>query len=209
MFKEFYFCDETTKKPSRPFSLSLFDCITFLDPPRSTCSSMIPPMVVTVVRSATTVASSLWMVTLSLSSSGKWPWCLVAVFIGTFPYWISSICITYNVVFFSLFAVFRFTCRPRLTSLNSINHFTLVRLCSFHSSMKPAEIPWGSAGAKYVVESTGVFLSVEKASVRTHTHFQIQILELAKLWSGYSPVFFFFFYILANHSLTLRVELSV
>lgn len=31
--------------------------------------------------------------------------------------------------------------------------------------MKPAEIPWGSAGAKYVVESTGVFLSVEKASV--------------------------------------------
>lgn len=32
--------------------------------------------------------------------------------------------------------------------------------------MKPAEIPWGTAGAKYVVESTGVFLSVEKASVR-------------------------------------------
>lgn len=30
--------------------------------------------------------------------------------------------------------------------------------------MKPAEIPWGSSGAKYVVESTGVFLSVEKAS---------------------------------------------
>uniref|UniRef100_A0A8C6SDE0 Glyceraldehyde-3-phosphate dehydrogenase n=1 Tax=Neogobius melanostomus TaxID=47308 RepID=A0A8C6SDE0_9GOBI len=28
----------------------------------------------------------------------------------------------------------------------------------------PAEIPWGDAGAKYVVESTGVFLSVEKAS---------------------------------------------
>lgn len=28
----------------------------------------------------------------------------------------------------------------------------------------PAEIPWGEAGAKYVVESTGVFLSVEKAS---------------------------------------------
>lgn len=35
--------------------------------------------------------------------------------------------------------------------------------------MKPAEIPWGSSGAKYVVESTGVFLSVEKASVSTKT----------------------------------------
>lgn len=35
------------------------------------------------------------------------------------------------------------------------------------SSMKPTEIPWGKAGAKYVVESTGVFLSVEKASVCT------------------------------------------
>lgn len=55
--------------------------------------------------------------------------------------------------------------------LNSINHFILVWLCSFSdSSMKPAEIPWGKAGAKYVVESTGVFLSVEKASVCTHRH---------------------------------------
>uniref|UniRef100_A0A9J7WUQ1 Glyceraldehyde-3-phosphate dehydrogenase n=1 Tax=Cyprinus carpio carpio TaxID=630221 RepID=A0A9J7WUQ1_CYPCA len=32
----------------------------------------------------------------------------------------------------------------------------------FH--MKPAEIPWGDAGALYVVESTGVFLSIDKAS---------------------------------------------
>lgn len=42
-------------------------------------------------------------------------------------------------------------------------------------SMKPAEIPWGNAGAKYVVESTGVFLSVEKASVCTplnHPYFK-------------------------------------
>lgn len=37
--------------------------------------------------------------------------------------------------------------------------------CVSPASMKPAEIPWGEAGAKYVVESTGVFLSVEKASV--------------------------------------------
>lgn len=36
----------------------------------------------------------------------------------------------------------------------------------FPLSMKPAEIPWGDAGALYVVESTGVFLSIEKASVR-------------------------------------------
>lgn len=28
----------------------------------------------------------------------------------------------------------------------------------------PAEIPWGTAGAQYVVESTGVFLSLEKAN---------------------------------------------
>nr|ADH43627.1 glyceraldehyde 3-phosphate dehydrogenase isoform 2 [Siniperca chuatsi] len=35
---------------------------------------------------------------------------------------------------------------------------------SVFQCMKPAEIPWGNAGAKYVVESTGVFLSVEKAS---------------------------------------------
>uniref|UniRef100_A0A8C7TXA9 Glyceraldehyde-3-phosphate dehydrogenase n=1 Tax=Oncorhynchus mykiss TaxID=8022 RepID=A0A8C7TXA9_ONCMY len=30
--------------------------------------------------------------------------------------------------------------------------------------MKPHEIPWGNAGADYVVESTGVFLSIDKAS---------------------------------------------
>ncbi|CAJ1062051.1 glyceraldehyde-3-phosphate dehydrogenase 2 [Xyrichtys novacula] len=36
---------------------------------------------------------------------------------------------------------------------------------SVFQCMKPAEIPWGDAGAKYVVESTGVFLSVEKASL--------------------------------------------
>uniref|UniRef100_A0A671WGU5 Glyceraldehyde-3-phosphate dehydrogenase n=1 Tax=Sparus aurata TaxID=8175 RepID=A0A671WGU5_SPAAU len=33
-----------------------------------------------------------------------------------------------------------------------------------YQCMKPAEIPWGDAGAKYVVESTGVFLSVDKAN---------------------------------------------
>ncbi|MBN1623655.1 MAG: type I glyceraldehyde-3-phosphate dehydrogenase [Clostridia bacterium] len=33
-----------------------------------------------------------------------------------------------------------------------------------YSSMDPAEIPWGECGADYVVESTGVFLTTEKAS---------------------------------------------
>ena len=32
------------------------------------------------------------------------------------------------------------------------------------NSRDPAEIPWGSAGADYVVESTGVFTTTEKAS---------------------------------------------
>ncbi|KAG7469008.1 hypothetical protein MATL_G00124270 [Megalops atlanticus] len=35
---------------------------------------------------------------------------------------------------------------------------------SVFQCMKPAEIPWGDAGAHYVVESTGVFLSIDKAS---------------------------------------------
>lgn len=30
--------------------------------------------------------------------------------------------------------------------------------------MKPAEIPWGESGAEYVVESTGVFTTIDKAS---------------------------------------------
>ncbi|XP_067874721.1 glyceraldehyde-3-phosphate dehydrogenase 2 [Heterodontus francisci] len=36
---------------------------------------------------------------------------------------------------------------------------------SVFQCMKPAEIPWGESGALYIVESTGVFLSVEKASL--------------------------------------------
>uniref|UniRef100_A0A8B9T5Z0 glyceraldehyde-3-phosphate dehydrogenase (phosphorylating) n=2 Tax=Anatinae TaxID=2068716 RepID=A0A8B9T5Z0_ANAPL len=35
---------------------------------------------------------------------------------------------------------------------------------SVFQCMKPSEIPWGDAGALYVVESTGVFLTVDKAS---------------------------------------------
>merc|ERR1712228_427960 len=33
------------------------------------------------------------------------------------------------------------------------------------NSMNPAEIPWSTAGAEYIVESTGVFTTIEKASL--------------------------------------------
>lgn len=36
----------------------------------------------------------------------------------------------------------------------------------------PANIKWGDAGAQYVVESTGVFTTIEKASVR-HLSYQL------------------------------------
>jgi len=35
---------------------------------------------------------------------------------------------------------------------------------SVYASMNPAEIPWGECNADYVVESTGIFLTTEKAS---------------------------------------------
>ncbi|KAF9380602.1 hypothetical protein CPC16_010232, partial [Podila verticillata] len=34
-----------------------------------------------------------------------------------------------------------------------------------YNSLKPEEIQWGAAGADYVVESTGVFTTIEKASL--------------------------------------------
>lgn len=36
---------------------------------------------------------------------------------------------------------------------------------AFYASMKPEEIPWKDCGAEYVVESTGIFTTIEKASV--------------------------------------------
>ena len=33
--------------------------------------------------------------------------------------------------------------------------------------MNPEEIPWGQVGAEYVVESTGVFTTTEKASAQS------------------------------------------
>jgi glyceraldehyde 3-phosphate dehydrogenase len=37
------------------------------------------------------------------------------------------------------------------------------KACAVASEMKPADIPWAACGAEYVVESTGVFLTKEKA----------------------------------------------
>ena len=37
---------------------------------------------------------------------------------------------------------------------------------SFYCRMKPSDIAWGAQGAEYVVESTGVFTTIEKAKVR-------------------------------------------
>jgi glyceraldehyde 3-phosphate dehydrogenase len=37
------------------------------------------------------------------------------------------------------------------------------KICAVASEMNPADIPWAACGAEYVVESTGVFLTKEKA----------------------------------------------
>jgi len=41
---------------------------------------------------------------------------------------------------------------------------SVVCYCVVCTSRDPKEIPWGADGAEYVVESTGIFLSVEKAT---------------------------------------------
>ena len=48
--------------------------------------------------------------------------------------------------------------QPDTKTLISTNQDKCVRF-----RMKPTAIPWGSAGADYVVESTGVFTTIEKA----------------------------------------------
>lgn len=46
------------------------------------------------------------------------------------------------------------------------DHHLLIggRRVSTFAKMNPADIPWGSVGADYVVESTGVFTTIEKAN---------------------------------------------
>lgn len=41
------------------------------------------------------------------------------------------------------------------------------------SERDPKAIPWGKAGAEYVVESTGVFTTIDKASVSSLLDFHI------------------------------------
>lgn len=41
------------------------------------------------------------------------------------------------------------------------------------SERDPKAIPWGKAGAEYVVESTGVFTTIDKASVSSLLDFYI------------------------------------
>lgn len=49
---------------------------------------------------------------------------------------------------------------------------TLTALTHLVSRRDPTNIKWGEAGAQYVVESTGVFTTIEKASVRILLHAQ-------------------------------------
>lgn len=41
----------------------------------------------------------------------------------------------------------------------------LIKLFLCQYRMKPNEIPWGTVGAEYVVESTGVFTTIDKTKV--------------------------------------------
>ena len=50
--------------------------------------------------------------------------------------------------------------------VNSVNGQLVIngKEISVYALRNPAEIPWGKHGAEYVVESTGVFTTTEKAS---------------------------------------------
>jgi glyceraldehyde-3-phosphate dehydrogenase/erythrose-4-phosphate dehydrogenase len=51
---------------------------------------------------------------------------------------------------------------------------------SVFSERDPKAIPWGKAGAEYVVESTGVFTTIEKASVSSQLFLLIIVAVLRK-----------------------------
>ncbi len=69
--------------------------------------------------------------------------------------------------------------RIQFTSIicNNIND-DLISSCCF--SMKPEEIPWSKSGADYVVESTGVFTTIDKASVSDH--FDCNLSLCRRIW---------------------------
>lgn len=71
----------------------------------------------------------------------KWPHLLVSRF---------------NVMRFNI--LFGFICR--------INAFLPGRPIKIFREKLPSSIPWQSAGVQYVIESSGMFTSLEKASVR-------------------------------------------
>lgn len=149
---------------------------------RSTCSNMTPPMAVTKARSVKKMVNFASTAMPSPSSSGKWWWfCIFCLFTSP-PHH-----------HFSHMSYFIIKC-------------TIHKSLSSPASMKPAEIPWGSVGAKYVVESTGVFLSLEKAGVSTLVSINTdqnrsRSFTLAD-WNSFLLVF-------SNHSCTWMAALSV
>lgn len=64
-----------------------------------------------------------------------------------------------------------------------------------HSLRDPAEIPWGDFGADYVVESSGVFTTIEKAS----THKKVGVIINYALSLSLSIYFLYY------ESLTLHI----
>lgn len=53
----------------------------------------------------------------------------------------------------------------RAGSARNVQYLKACVVCFHNVRRDPANIKWGEAGAEYVVESTGVFTTTEKASV--------------------------------------------